>query len=490
MNLPHAPLDDEASDDDEGVVDQTGVLTQRLEQLRDAAWVRPVLSSALAQMAPGMTVIERHDIEYCKIKPNRDINLVARVLLKTGGGQQASHRLSCTVYPSAEACRTKHSEENGHGLSASTRRRLAAQGFEHPVAQLDDPAMVVRVFPVDPLLPGLAHAIDEEEMLPVFARHLDACQRAGRAPRGFRHEILHYKPRRSCIVHYELDLGPGAGTCRVYGKVARDERGESNHAVLAAAWEAARASGTWRAARPVAYLPEWKLLLQEAVLGRDFRLVFADVTPDDGSPALLAQARQHLSRIVAAVRSLQRAPRGPGPVKSFEKLFDEQERNLHYLGGAEPRLAAEIRALREELRAVERQTPRAPLVFCHGDFAHGNVLIDGETVGIIDFDKSGMAEPAFDIAYFLTHLWSFGLRHQKRMPHVAGLWKHMRDEYLALAPEVTSERLAVYEALDFAAYVLRNFRKQSHQASWLAWAGGQIEAARHRLDIAAGRAQA
>jgi hypothetical protein len=76
------------------------------------------------------------------------------------------------------------------------------------------------------------------------------------------------------------------------------------------------------------------------------------------------------------------------------------------------------------------------------------------------------------------------------MPHVTALWKHMRDEYLALAPEVSSERLAVYEALDFAAYVLRNFRKQSHQASWLAWAGGQIEAARHRLDVAAGRAQA
>ena len=139
---------------------------------------------------------------------------------------------------------------------------------------------------------------------------------------------------------------------------------------------------------------------------------------------------------------------------------------------------------------MERSIPRAPLVFCHGDFAHGNVLIDGETVGIIDFDKSGAAEPAFDIAYFLTHLWSFGLRHEKRMPHVAALWKHMRDAYLACAPEVSSERLAVYEALDFAAYVLRNFRKQSHQASWLAWAGGQIEAARQRLDIAAGRSRA
>jgi Ser/Thr protein kinase RdoA (MazF antagonist) len=240
----------------------------------------------------------------------------------------------------------------------------------------------------------------------------------------------------------------------------------------------------------VAYLPEWRLLLQESVPGRDFRLVFAELTPDAITPEQFARVRRHLAGIVAALRSLQRAPLGGGPVLSFEKLFAEQERNLAYLRGAEPRLAGEIAAVRDELLRVERDTRKAGLVFSHGDFAHGNVLIDGETVGIIDFDKSGAAEPAYDIAYFLTHLWSFGLRHPKRMGTVARLWKDMRDEYLSLAPEVSSERLAVYETLDFAAYVLRNSRKQSHQASWLAWAGGQIEAARARLEIAAGRAQA
>jgi len=490
MNLPRVQVDeDETPEDDDGVLDESGVLTQRLEQLRDDAWVRPVLASALAHMAPRTAAIERYDIEYCKIKPNRDINLVARVVVDAHGrgGLAQAHRLSCTVFPSAEACRLKYSADEENTVSESTRSLLSAQGFEHPVAQLDEPAMIVRIFPVDPLLPGLAHAIDAADMLPLFARHLEAC--AGRAPRGFTHEILHYKPRRSCIVHYQIELASG-GRARVFGKVARDDRGERNHAVLNAAWEAARASGTWRAARPVAYVPGWRLLLQEAVPGRDFRHVFAELTPDEITPAQESLVRRHLASIVAAVRSLQRAPLGAGPVKDFAKLFAEQEKNLLYLGGAEPRLAAEIQLLRDELVRVERTTPRAPLVFCHGDFAHGNVLIDGETVGIIDFDKSGAAEPAFDIAYFLTHLWSFGLRHPKRMPHVTALWKFMRDEYLALAPEVSSERLAVYEALDFAAYVLRNFRKQSHQASWLAWAGGQIEAARHRLDIAAGRAQA
>jgi len=495
MNLPRAQDDDESPDDDEGQLDLTGVLSRRLEQLRDEAWVKPVLATALARMAPSAARVARYDIEYCKIKPNRDINLVAHVRFEPGpSGATPPHRFSCTVFPSADACRLKYAEDELNPLSESTRRLLAAQGFERPVVRLEDPAMIVRAFPVDPLLPGLAHAIDEQDMLPLFAHHLEACRRVGKEPRGFEHEILHYKPRRSCIVQYDIDLGLGngaaTGRARVYGKVARDDRGERNHAVLQAAWEAAQASGTWRAARPVTYLPEWHLLLQEAVPGRDFRYVFAELTPDEITPAQLALVRRHLGNIVAAVRSLQRAPLDGGPVKSFQRLFDEQAKNLLYLGRTEPHLAAEIGALREELVRVERDTQPADLVFCHGDFAHGNVLIDGETVGIIDFDKSGAAEPAFDIAYFLTHLWSFGLRHPKRMPTVTRLWKDMRGKYLALAPEVSSERLAVYEALDFAAYVLRNFRKQSHQASWLAWAGGQIEAARQRLDIAAGRVQA
>src|SRR6185436_16514244 len=259
---------------------------------------------------------------------------------------------------------------------------------------------IVRAFPVDPLLPGLAPATDEAEMLPLFARHLDARVTGGRPPRGFTHEILHYKPRRSCIVHYRVDVGSGEPH-RIYGKVARDDRGERNHAVLRAAWEAALASGgRWRAARPVAYVPHWRLLLQEAVTGRDFRHVFAELTPDEITPEQYSLVQKHLANIVEAVRSLQLAPRGPGALKTFASLMAEQEKNLLYLGRTEPRLAGEIAALREGLLRLEREVPGAPPVFSHGDFAHGNVLIDGETVGIIDFDKSGAAEPAYDVAYF------------------------------------------------------------------------------------------
>jgi len=66
---------------------------------------------------------------------------------------------------------------------------------------------------------------------------------------------------------------------------------------------------------------------------------------------------------------------------------------------------------------------------------------------------------------------------------VARLWQRFRDCYLGLAPEVSPARLSLYEALDFAGYVLRNFRKQSHQPGWLTWANGQVDAAWERLGL-------
>ena len=473
--------DDELETDDGAV---TGVLARRLEQLRDAKWLNSVLESALAQMMTTGPRVTAHDIDYCKIKPNRDINVALRARLGSNGG--VPHRLSATFYASPATCRMKHAEDAQHEPLPATRQQLLAAGFVRPVAVLDEPAMILRAFPMDPALPGLAAATDTSEMLPLFASRLEACRRTGVAPRGFTHEILHYKPRRSCAIHYRIDLG--GDTARVYGKLSRDERGQHHHQLLTSAFEAASASGgAWRAARPMGYVEQWRLLLQEAVPGRDFRLVFADLTPDDVTDAQLTQAGRLLDGIASAVRGLQRAPIVPGAMMTFEKLLGAQERNLHYMSKLQPGLAGELGAIRGEAIRLQRETRAGDLVFAHGDFAHGNLLIEGDRIGIIDFDKAGAAEPAYDVAYFLTHMWSFGLRHQKRMRHVQALCQRFRAAYLAQAPEVSSERLALYEALDFAAYVLRNFRKQSHQGSWLEWAQGQVAAAWDRLGVAAGR---
>ena len=108
-------------------------------------------------------------------------------------------------------------------------------------------------------------------------------------------------------------------------------------------------------------------------------------------------------------------------------------KNLGYLGHWHPELAAEIAHIRHELRSWEQELPATPLTFAHCDFAHGNVLISERGVGIIDLDLAGQAEPAYDVAYFLTHLWSIGIRHPERQAHIARLCECFRNAYLDLA---------------------------------------------------------
>jgi Ser/Thr protein kinase RdoA (MazF antagonist) len=325
-------------------------------------------------------------------------------------------------------------------------------------------------------------AILATRMLPLIDTYLAACRKEGWHARDLQCEVVQYKPGRLCTLRYLVQMNRPfrceTRTQEVYGKVYRDDRWRFCFDVQEACWNAAcRSDGVWRAARPIMSMPAWRLSLQEAVSGRRFRQVLADLTHDDASEANLAQAEEHLRALARAIRSLQRAPVRLGPRCDFRWLLATVERNLPYLQRSEPSLAEELRRLTREIVLLEPTIPALPLGLAHCDLAHDNVLVDGDRIGIIDFDRAGQAEPAYDVAYFLTHLCSFGIRHPRRQQHVRRLCGTFRAAYLELAPEVSPERLALYEALELVSYGLRNFRKQSHQANWLRWAQGQIEAA-------------
>lgn len=476
-----------------GAADDDGddVLTSRLAQLRDPAWMKSVLESALDEMARTPVSVDDYRIEYCKIKPNRDINAALQLVMRPrGGGTPDSRRVSCTVFPSTRKGYRKFCQESQNGVEDSIARRCGTDGFERLMAFVPDPAMIVRVFPMDPVLTGLVPATDVTYMTDLLGRHLRERWPGAGQPRGLTYKVLHYKPGRSCALHYDLATEQGADgepqAFEFYGKVYRDDRGDHCYELLRAAWEASCASGVrWHAARPVVHLPEWRLVLQEAVAGRQFRHLLGDLAHDNAGDAELCQVEQHLKMIAAAIRSLQTSAMRLGPACDFARLMAGQEKNLAYLGRWHPDLAAEIAEIRRELVRLERETAPGPLMCAHCDFAHGNVLIGDDGVGIIDFDRAGLAEPAYDVAYFLTHLWSFGIRHPSRQAHIARLCEFFRNAYLDLAPDVSPARLALYEVLDFAAYVLRNFRKQSHQANWFEWAKAQVQAAWQRLEQSA-----
>ncbi len=470
--------------------DPAEVLTARLEQLRDRPYMIAVLQRALGQLSPRTLEVCDFEITYCKVKPWRDVSLALSVTVQDGlTGEVGRQLVSGSMWASLDDAREHLREEQ----AADPSRDAAdpAVGPDATAVLVTELATVLRLFPADSVLTGLGPATDLAGMTALLSESLPECREEGWRMRGLEVEPVHYKPARLCTLRYSFTLEhperAESKRMNLFGKVYRDGRWEQSYQTLASTWEASVASnGAWHAARPIAVVPEWRFLVQSAVPGDRFRQALADLTVDDARPDQLERVAGHLEAVARAVWAMQQAPVSVGPTLDFAALFAAQQRNLDYLSGMHEETARELQRLRDEIARVAALTPASALVLSHGDFAHGNVMLDGNEIGIIDFDRMGQAEPTYDVAYFLTHLTSFTLRHPRRAAHMRPLCEHFRAAYLALAPDVSPRRLALYEALDLSAYVLRNFRKQSHQARWLKWATGQIESAWERLEVAAG----
>jgi Ser/Thr protein kinase RdoA (MazF antagonist) len=466
------------------------MLTTRQDQLHDAPSMKQALGAALPQLICEPMTVEAYEIHFCKLQPWVRIDAALTLTLRClHTGESSRRHVSCTFWPTT----VNATEQYQHELSRQAAGVIAGSSqtshSRRGITLVPEMGMVVRLFPVDPALPGLAGATDTRRMFPLLERHLLECREDGWRPTALDYEVVHYKPGRLCTMRYTVRLEhprrPAALTREVFGKVFRDDRWQRCYTLQEAAWQAACASGrVWWAARPVVSVPEWRFVLQEAVTGRQFRRVVADLS-ENAVEAELNEAERGVRAVASAVRAMQLAPMPPGSRCDFAWVLESQDNNLAHLRQCQPALAEELTRLRVELSKLERTIPRQPLGFAHGDFAHGNVLLNGEAVGIVDFDRAGQAEPAYDVAYFLTHLSSFGIRHAERQPHVARLSDAFRGAYLGMAPEVSPRRLALYEALDLSAYVLRNFRKRSYEANWLHWSRGQTALAWQRLSDAA-----
>jgi thiamine kinase-like enzyme len=131
----------------------------------------------------------------------------------------------------------------------------------------------------------------------------------------------------------------------------------------------------------VAYLPEHEALVRRFVSG----------TP---LTALAMQQPSVLRRVVEAVRRYHQGPPGAGHFSSFEIVRRycalARERQVRFPDNLEGALELLARLQRE----LESGEPVCP---CHNDLLAGNLIDDGTTVRIIDWEYGGMGDRFFDL---------------------------------------------------------------------------------------------
>ena len=262
----------------------------------------------------------------------------------------------------------------------------------------------VWAFPDDPALPGLA-----------AATHGGLVRRRLRPrPAEVAVEPLRYRPRRRAVLRYRL---PGGRT--LFGKVVPPKRAGRLLALAHAL--GGSGDGGLRLALPVGRIAPGALVLPflPGASLRDLLLAGGPLpTPDRLAALPEALHRRCLPALAGEAETRpaptgDRAPTRPGLAGDRTPTRRRVDPGTA-LGAAQvvarllPGEACAAERLAEALIGWAEASEPAEEWVVHGDLYESQVLVDGETLGLIDLDDLGPGDPLLDGANFSAHLLLLG----------------------------------------------------------------------------------
>lgn len=369
----------------------------------------PGLATALdaealaARLCPWLAApVEAAEAAYVRYKPGMNV-LVAHRLRIQGRAHEVyvkAHRLQDTEKLD-KALSKAGPEEGGPGFGCVV---------------LGDESLVVLAFPHDAKLRSLGRLADPASLQRLLKRVLP------HHPAWWEGALhtLRYKPERRYVARLDVD---GAAVA-----VLKFFTGSSHEAVRSKA-KVFGEHGVLRLAPRVGHSDRHRIMAYAWLDGRVMSeaLVQGDLAgPTEQVGAALAllhgQGRNH----------------GALPLRSRadeERMVRAVAESLAFV---QPALAARARALAKSLVGALAQRPLAPRPI-HGDFYAKQLLLDGETVVVLDFDGSALGDPAADVGNFIAHLERDRLRGilpEHRVARTrAALLEGYRGEAGPLAPE-------------------------------------------------------
>jgi hypothetical protein len=293
---------------------------------------------------------------------------------------------------------------------------------------------LIQVFPYDRRLPGLAGLVQRAPA--VTAAVSAALDHGERPPGAWDIEVIRYRPEMRATVR----LTPAARSASaedavvgtIYAKVYRDEDlGARAHQILETLWRhTTTPSAGFAVPRPIGYLPEPRILLLSELPGMPLLDIVRDA---EHAESLLA-----IRRAAQAVAELHQLPL-PDELLVVSKRADDARlaEFVATLSALDPR---EARALDDLATAISARLgdatpPRAPT---HYDLRLVHLLLDGDRVGLLDFDKMAWGNPLLDVAGVAAVLLG-----KER----SDLAQAFLTEYFGHVPETWRERYPAQHAL-------------------------------------------
>lgn len=380
----------------------TGVMTKgmdeglpQLEAALDAEMMRSVLQRRLSGE-------ERFRIEGCRIlqvryKPGRKCLVAWSLTISEVLTGRTDEQIVCAhILPEGESL--SHFEKAAAGPLHQVR-------CGRPLEHLPELEMVIRLFPNDRKLRGLARIADAEQLRAVVVPELVArSAEPGLRLAGLSHKIIHYVAEHACTVRIEAELvSPDSGEVQTriwYGKTRDSDEGAATWRNMLCLWESgARLNGRLLMAEPLLYQPEERTLWQAGLNG----CTLADQNFSSREfLRLLARAAETVAALhQSAVPELSES----GTPQRLVRLREAYQ----LLSQVRPATSEPVRLLLSRLEAEAAQQGARPLVTLHADLHLKNFFVTDDRVALIDLDNLRRGDPLQDIGSFIASLYFRGL---------------------------------------------------------------------------------
>lgn len=448
-------------------LDQFAALPGWLSAATDPGQLVRALARAVPAIASGELAVEDCDIGNVRMKRDVWTGVYTLTVRRREGGTGVI-ALRGTILPPGSV---------PPPIAAGAGPALGAEGWR---AYLPELGVALEPQPPDAALPSLPILTDPEQARELLERSIRA---AGPAYHDLRIEacvpkVMRYTPGSRCTLLYRLSYPAGLAEGRgwpelVVAKTYRGGKGRHAYAGMRALWEAPFAqSGGVSLAEPLAFLPELNVLVQGPIREQQTLQQLIATAVHDGAPETAELLSAIVRRTAAGLAGLHRSGVRFGSVRTWEDELAEVRGVVDAIASAVPPVAEAAAPLLAWLEARAAGQPADPIMTAHGTFRPGQVLIDQDAIGFIDFDSFCLAEPAMDLALFLRRTKDIALAapdddagspdQEVLLARAEPICDLFLGEYQAHSP-VSRERVALWEALDLFTLVLHSWTKVKPQ---------------------------
>ncbi|MFQ5510613.1 MAG: aminoglycoside phosphotransferase family protein [Candidatus Krumholzibacteriia bacterium] len=368
---------------------------------------------------------------------------IAYVRYKPDTSCVVTYALKCAAPDSSDLlfygkCYTPDDFDNA-ARKANSQQWVTACDVE-PVLLLPELCSIIYTYPNDRELDGLRLIAAPKKMQRMLYEHLtDYPGDEWRiSDKRLRATTVRYKPEKRAVVRFDTrathrERGNRERIC-VYLRSYSDDRGRAQFELMQKLHASFHQRGQVEVPRPLAYFADKHLLLIDGLPGVPMLDRFSD-----------AGVRRDVARAAQALAELHRFGDADLATRTVSDLMDDARSTAGTLGHVAPGTGAEVRELMAALESIQPGSDHA-IGFVHGDFYHGQVLIDEDgSPAILDFDRSYAGDVTADVGNFCAHLRLLAL--QSRISGWAALRDAFAGAYSDVAGGLDPDRLRFWTAL-------------------------------------------